>query len=93
MIPIGKTISFSETAGDDSAFRLISTPMPYYTCNIYILTQNAVYGDGSIIQAPQAANSSFWLEYGDLKDLWFKNAGIGLNTKIVAVLTQKKEEE
>lgn len=63
--------------------------MPYHTCNVYILTQNALYGDGTINEAPQSANSSFWLDNGDLKDLWFKNAGAGANTKIVAILTQK----
>lgn len=67
--------------------------LPYSVCNFYVLTQNTLYGDGVIIEAPQAANSAFWLDHGNLRDVWFKNAAPGANTKIVAVATLKEKEK
>ena len=84
-------LAFSETAVNDLPFRLTKESIPFHVCNFYIITNALVYGNGAIIEAPQAVNSSFWFDNGDLKDFWFKNAAPAANCKIVAVATVPTE--
>lgn len=80
-------ITFRHTATDDLPFRLTSYDIPFFEANFYIATHALVYGDATAQNAPQAAGTSFWFDKGNLKDVWFKNAGAGNNTVITVVAT------
>lgn len=55
-------------------------------------TQAALYGSAVAQSAPQAAGTSFWFDKGNLRDVWFRNAGAGANTVIIAVATVPVQE-
>lgn len=87
MVTTSSFITFTHTATNDLPFRLTSNDIPFFEANFYVETQAAVYGTGSAQGAPAAAGTSFWFDRGNLKDIWFKNAGAGANTKITVVAT------
>lgn len=80
-------ITFSKTATNDSPFRLLDTDLPFYDANIHAYTQNALYGDMTQQLGKIFAEDVAFFQKGNLKEVWFKNAGVGANTNIVAVCT------
>lgn len=85
-------ITFTHTATSDDPFRLTDDSIPYFEANFYVRTQACLYGSGIAQNAPQAANSSFWFDKGNLRDVWFKNAVAGVNTTVVVVATVPVKE-
>lgn len=80
-------VAFDKTATHDNPFRLVDTPMPYYEVTIFILTNDATMGDGTIMAVPLAANGIYNDKVGDLHDIFFKNTTPASNTRIVAFAT------
>lgn len=80
-------VTLNVTATSDSAFRITDHDIPFYEANFHIVTNAALYGDMTAQDAPAAVGDVITFPKGNVKDIWFKNAGAGANTKIVCVAT------
>jgi hypothetical protein len=85
-------ITFQHTATNDAPFRLTDDDIPFFEANFYVETQDCLYGTAVSQDAPKSAGNSFWFDRGNLRDIWFKNAAVGVNTKIVVVATVPVKE-
>lgn len=89
-------ITYQHTAADDLPFRLISTNLWLRSANIHIITQNCEYGGLYNQDAVLSTTDVVFFDDFNLADLYFKNAGAGLNTTIRLVgivMTKGRKKE
>lgn len=80
-------VSLSYTASADTPFVITDHDIPFYDANFHVSTQNALYGDMVSQEAPASVGDVISFRNGNIKDIFFKNAGAGANTKIICVAT------
>ena len=86
-------LKYTHTALDDLPF--IITPHDQWLeyVDIFVYDQNAYFGDIGSQDIGILANDSYYIPHPvNLKDLFFKNIGAGLNTRIILVGTPYRGE-
>jgi len=96
LIAYPSVVTYTHTATDDAAFRLIFTQLWLREANIHVATNNAKYGDLNNQDASITTSDIATFYDFNLADLYFKNATGGSNTTIYlvgVVMTEGRKRE
>ena len=86
-------VEYSHTATTDLIFNLVDTDLWLSNANIHCVTADAKYGNTTDQPATVNAGDILVFDNFNLKDLYFKNAGAGVNTTIYVVgITMSKQK-